>query len=161
TVRFSGSSGVPTFPDNDPKQSGPRGIAVRFHLGDHVHTDIVAHSSNSFPARTGEEFLEFLHAAIANGGGKPEALGVFLATHPGARRHVELAKPVPTSFVREAYFAITAFKFTNAAGETRFGRFGIRPNAGVEHLSDDNAARQSPDFLVDELGPRLERGPAE
>src|SRR5215813_6452106 len=57
TVRFSDSPGVPTSPDNDPQHSGPRGMAVRFHLGEHEHTDIVAHSSNSFPARTGEEFL--------------------------------------------------------------------------------------------------------
>src|SRR5712691_5949203 len=62
TVRYSNSTGVPTIPDNDPKRSGPRGIAVRFHLAEHVHTDIVAHSTIGFPVRTGEEFLEFLHA---------------------------------------------------------------------------------------------------
>src|SRR4029077_6723782 len=32
TVRYSDSTGVPTIPDNDPAKSGPRGIAVRFHL---------------------------------------------------------------------------------------------------------------------------------
>src|SRR5262245_40604640 len=40
TVRFSNAPGGPTSPDNDPQQSGPRGMAVRFHLGEHVHTDI-------------------------------------------------------------------------------------------------------------------------
>src|SRR3954470_13789178 len=50
TVRFSNAPGMPTGPDNDPAQSGPRGFAVRFHLADHVHTDIIGHSSNSFPA---------------------------------------------------------------------------------------------------------------
>src|SRR5262249_51047348 len=95
TGRFSGAPGGPTAPDNDPQQSGPRGIAVRFQLGEHVHTDIVAHSANSFPARTGEEFLEFLRAAMAYGAGRPEELGAFLASHPGAKRHVELAKPIP------------------------------------------------------------------
>src|SRR5205809_7545851 len=100
TVRYSDSTGVPTIPDNDPQKSGPRGIAVRFHLADHVHTDIVAHSTNGFPVRTGEEFLEFLRAAA--GAGKPEALGAFLAAHPSARRFVEAPKPIPTSFAREA-----------------------------------------------------------
>src|SRR5437764_721831 len=66
TVRYSDSTGVPTIPDNDPQRSGPRGIAVRFHLDDHVHTDIVAHSTNGFPVRTGEEFLEFLRAAAGD-----------------------------------------------------------------------------------------------
>src|SRR5436309_6900030 len=65
TVRYSDSTGIPTIPDNDLARSGPRGIAVRFHLADHVHTDIVAHSTNGFPVRTGEEFLEFLRAAAA------------------------------------------------------------------------------------------------
>src|SRR5947207_2875412 len=62
TVRYSDSTGLPTIPDNDPARSGPRGMAVRFHLADHVHTDIVAHSTDGFPVRTGEEFLEFLPA---------------------------------------------------------------------------------------------------
>src|SRR5689334_3666605 len=60
TVRYSDGTGVPTIPDNDPAKSGPRGIAIRFHLGDHAHTDIVAHSTNGFPVRSGEEFVEFL-----------------------------------------------------------------------------------------------------
>ena len=60
TVRYSDGTGVPNIPDNDPVHSGPRGIAIRFHLGDHAHTDIIAHSTNRFPVRTGEEFVEFL-----------------------------------------------------------------------------------------------------
>src|SRR6201997_3082618 len=127
TVRYSDSTGIPTIPDNDPARSGPRGIAVRFHLGDHVHTDIVAHSTNGFPVHRGEEFLEFLRAAGAAGAGKPEALGAFLAAHPNTRRFVEPPKPIPTSFTREAFFAVTSFKFTNAKGLSRHGRFRIRP----------------------------------
>src|SRR5437773_9840416 len=53
TVRYSNSTGIPTIPDNDPERSGPRGIAVRFHLSDHVHTDSVARSTTGFPVRTG------------------------------------------------------------------------------------------------------------
>src|SRR5689334_25012922 len=33
TVRFSDSTGLPNIPDNDPTRSGPRGVAIRFHLG--------------------------------------------------------------------------------------------------------------------------------
>ena len=71
TVRYSNSTGVPTIPDNDPARSGPRGMAVRFHLAEHEHTDIVAHSTDGFPVRTGEEFLEFLRAAAASGRADP------------------------------------------------------------------------------------------
>ena len=51
TVRFSNSTGLPNIPDNDP-HAGPRGIAIWFHLGDHLHTDIIAHSADGFPVRT-------------------------------------------------------------------------------------------------------------
>ena len=47
TVRFSNSTGIPVIPDNDPN-ADPRGCAVRFHLADRVHTDIVAHSPMVF-----------------------------------------------------------------------------------------------------------------
>ena len=159
TVRYSDSTGLPTVPDNDPAKSGPRGIAVRFHLADHVHTDVVAHSTNGFPVRTGEEFLQFLRAAADFGAGKPEALGSFLATHPSAKRFVEAPKPIPTSFAKEAFFAVTSFKFINADGVSRHGRFRIRPDDGTEYLSDAQAATKSPNFLFEEIDQRLAKGP--
>ena len=159
TVRYSDSTGLPNIPDNDPARSGPRGFAIRFHLDDHLHTDIVAHSYDGFPVRTGEEFLEFLGAAAAAGAGRPEAMGAFLAAHPNAKQFVEAPKPIPTSFAREAFFAGTAFKFTNSSGVSRHGRFRIRPDAGTEYLSNAEAASKSPNFLFDELGPRLAAQP--
>jgi catalase len=84
-------------------------------------------------------------------------MGAFLAAHPNAKRFVEAPKPIPTSFAREAFFAGTAFKFTNSSGASRHGRFRVRPNAGTEYLSNEAAATKSPDFLFDELGPRLSR----
>jgi len=158
TVRYSDGTGVPNIPDNDPA-SGPRGIAIRFHLGDHAHTDIIAHSTNGFPVRTGEEFVEFLRAVAKARAGQPEALGAFLAAHPNAKRFVETPKPIPTSFAREAFFAVTSFKFTNADGASRHGRFRIRPEAGTEYLANDDAAAKSANFLFDEIAERLARGP--
>ena len=158
TVRYSNASGVPASLDNDP-QSGPRGIAVRFHLADHVHTDIIAHSFDGFPVRDGAEFLEFVRAAAAFGAGKPEALGTFLAAHPHAKRFVATPKPVPTSFAREAFFAVTSFKFTNTQGLSRHGRLRIRPMAGTEYLSTEEAAAKSGNFLFEEIAARLASGP--
>lgn len=37
TVRFSNSTGLPSLPDTAPKAS-PRGLAIRFHLAEHVHS---------------------------------------------------------------------------------------------------------------------------
>jgi len=158
TVRYSDGTGLPTIPDNDPR-SGPRGIAIRFHLGEHDHTDIVAHSTNGFPVHTGEEFVEFLRAATAFAAGQPEAFGAFLAAHPNAKRFIETPKPIPSSFAREAFFAVTSFKFTNADGVSRHGRFRILPEAGTEYLSNEEVAAKSENFLFDEIGERLARGP--
>jgi catalase len=158
-VRFSDSSGLPMVADNDPQRASPRGIAIRFYLADHVHTDIVAHSHDGFPVRTGEEFLEFLRAVAAFVQGQPAALGALLASHPRAKQFVEAPKPIPSSFARESFFAMNAFRFTNREGQSRYGRFRIRPEAGNDHLTAAEALGKSANFLFDELAQRLARGP--
>src|SRR6516162_9444358 len=121
TVRFSDFAGIPSVPDNDPQNASPRGCAIRFHLAEHVHTDIVAHSVDTFPARTVEGLLDFLNALIATdpAGPHPNAIEQFLGTHPAALTFVQIPKPIPTSFARESFFAVSAFRFTNAEGVSR------------------------------------------
>ena len=48
-VRFSNATAFPTIPDTDPNTES-RGMAIRFTLGDHVHTDIVNQSSPLIPS---------------------------------------------------------------------------------------------------------------
>src|SRR6202046_3890790 len=160
TVRFSDSTGVPLIPDNDPN-ANPRGFAVRFNLAEHVHTDIVSHSTDGFPTRTGQEFLEFLRALAASDPSKPSPspIEAFLGSHPKALAFVQAPKPAPSSFAREAYFGITAMRFTNKAGVSRYGRYRIVPEAGSDHLSDAIAAAKGPNFLFDELAERISKGP--
>ena len=98
TVRFSNSTGLPLVPDNDPN-ANPRGMAVRFNLAEHSHTDIVSHSTDGFPARTGEEFLEFLRALASTDLSKPSdpanpsPLEKFLGAHPADRNVLTRAGP--------------------------------------------------------------------
>jgi catalase len=160
TVRFSNSTGIPMLPDN-VADANPRGMAVRFHLGDRVHTDIVAHSTDGFPTRTGEEFLEFLRAAAASAGVKesPSPVEMFLGTHPAALAFVQTPKPSPSSFAREAYFGVTALRFISAGGESRFGRYRITPDAGVDHLSDEAVKARGANYLFDELSSRIAAEP--
>jgi len=162
TVRFSLSAGIPGAADNDPNQSSPQAIAIRFHLADHVHTDIIGHSINGFPTRTGEEFLEFLRAAAASGPGAstPPPIVAFLAAHPAAKAFVEAPRAIPASFAQQAYFAVNALKFTNSNNQSRFGRFRVLPEAGTAFLSAEQAAKKSSDFLSAEMSQRLTRGPA-
>jgi catalase len=159
-VRFSSSTGLPLIPDNDPN-ANPRGFAIRFMLGERVHTDIVSHSTDGFPTRTGAEFLELLRALAssdpANLSGSP--LEAFLGAHPAALAFVQTPKPAPVSFATESYFGVTAMKFTNAAGESRFGRYQIVPLAGNDHLSDEATKAKAADYLVSEIGSRVGGSP--
>jgi len=161
TVRFSDFAGIPTVPDNDPQGASPRGCAIRFHLDEHVHTDIVAHSVDTFPAHTAEEFLEFLNALIATdpAGPHPNAIERFLGAHPAALTFVQTPKPIPTSFAKESFFAVSAFKFTNANGVGRYGRYRMLPAAGNEYLDEAGAAAQSANFLFDEIRERVVKEP--
>jgi catalase len=158
-VRFSDSTGIPLIPDNDPNAT-PRGFAIRFQLAEHVHTDIIAHSTDGFPAHTGDEFLEFLRAIAssdpANLKGSP--LEAFLGSHPAALAFVQ-PRPAPSSFARESYFGITAMRFINQQGKSRYGRFRILPAAGNDFLDDAAAKAKSPNYLFDELPQRLAKGP--
>jgi catalase len=161
TVRFSDFAGIPTVADNDPQGASPRGCAIRFHLAEHVHTDIVAHSIDMFPTRTVEEFLGFLNALLATdpAGPHPNAIEQFLGAHPPALTFVQTPKPIPTSFAKESFFAVSAFKFANADGVNRYGRYRVLPVAGNEYLDEAGAAARSPNFLFDEIKERMAKEP--
>ena len=148
------------MPDNDPNAS-PRGIAIRFHLAEHVHTDIIGHSVDGFPTRTAEELVEFLRAAYASGQGAshPTPIEVFLGTHPAALRFVQAPKPIPASFANESFFSVSAYRFTNEEGVSTYGRYRIRPDGDGEYLDASAAASKTPDFLFDEITGRIARGP--
>jgi len=161
TMRFSNSTGVPLIPDNDPN-ANPRGCAIRFHLAEHIHTDIVSHSTDSFPTRTAQEFLEFLHAIAASSDPSqphPWPVETYVGTHPAALAFVQAPKPAPSSFGRETYFGVTAMRFTSKDGVSRYGRYRIIPEAGNDHLDDAAVAARGPNYLFDELEDRIAQGP--
>ena len=160
-VRLSDFAGVPSIPDNDPQGASPRGCAIRFQLGEHRHTDIVAHSAEGFPVRTAAEFVEFLGALTASGpdAPKPSPIEVFLGSHPPALAYVQLPKPIPASFASESFFAVSAFKFTNRNGVAQFGRYRILPVARSPYPDPATVAAKGPDFLFEELTNRLQKEP--
>jgi catalase len=160
TVRFSNSTGIPVIPDNDPN-ADPRGCAIRFHLGDRVHTDIVSHSANAFPARNGDDFLGLLTALATTDmtrlAGSP--LEQYLGTHPAALAFVQTPKPAPSSFARESYFGLTAMRFINKDGVARYGRYRIVPEAGNDHLDPAAVAAKGPNYLFEEIEHRVANEP--
>ncbi len=160
TVRFSDSTGVPVIPDTDPNAS-PRGMAIRFHLGERVHTDIVSHSTDAFPTHTGDQFLGFLKAVASTppGAPSPTPIELFLGANPTALAFVQIPKPPAVSFASEKYFGVTAYEFITATGASQFVRYQIVPENGTEYLDDAAAKLAGPNYLFDEITQRIDAGP--
>jgi catalase len=157
-VRFSDTTGLPLIPDNDPNAS-PRGMAVRFQLAEHVHTDIIAHSTDGFPTRNGQEFLEFLRAIEASASAhSPAPVEAFASTRPYTLDFLK-PRPTPSSFAREAFFGLTAVRFADKNGVRRHGRYRLIPEAGLDPLSAADLAARGPNFLFEEIDRRLAAGP--
>jgi catalase len=160
TVRFSDGAPDPSIPDNSP-EAGARGMAIRFMLPGGGKTDIVAISHNGFAVGTGTEFLELQQAIVATDPSKPHPWPIerFLMMHPQAMKFVTEIKVTPASFATEAFFANNAFVFVNKNGVKQPGRYQILPAAGQRNLSEAEAKKQPPDFLVQDLKTRLAKGP--
>ena len=159
-IRFSNGGGLPDMPDIHASYR-TRGMAIKFHLPDGKDTDIVSISTNGFPVSNGEDFLALLQAIAASGpdAAKPTALESFLATHPVTAKAVSIPQPIPASYATQPFFGVNAFKFTNANGVSKFGRYQIVPDAGASFLSDDDAAKLPPNFLSDTVKERLKTAP--
>jgi catalase len=111
--------------------------------------------------RTAEGLLEFLNALIITdpAGPHPNAIEQLFGAHSAALRFVQIPKPIPTSFAKESFFAVSAFKFTNMDGISRYGRYRVLPAAGNEYLDEAGAAARSPNFLFDEIKERVAKEP--
>lgn len=158
TVRFSDSTGIPDLADGSDL-ANPHGMAIKYHLADGSETDMVTNSLKFFLVSTGEEFRD-LFLAIADSppdAAKPTKLDQFITAHP--KLPAALATiGTPDSFADENYYGLDAFIFVNKAGQKQAVRYIIEPEH-VVHLAPADAAKQAPNFLVDELPQRLKQGP--
>ena len=126
-IRFSNAGGVPDAPDTHPSTDRVRGMAIKFRLSDGGEADMVCISANGFPVATGEDFLALLQAVGASGPDvpKPTPVEKFLSAHPAALAFVTTPRPVAVSYGTQPFFGVNAFKFTNAQGTSKFGRYRI------------------------------------
>jgi catalase len=53
---------------------------------------------------------------------------------------------------------VSAYKFTNGKGISKFGRYRIVPEERTQYFELAEAARQSPNFLFDEIKDRIAHG---
>ncbi len=158
TVRFSDGNGMPNVPDGSPA-ANPHGMAIKFHLPGGTDTDMVTNSLKFFPAGTAEDFRDLLQAIIASppDAPKPTKLEQFFASHPNAPKAFGTAA-TPDSYADEEYHGINALMLVNRAGQRQAVRYLLIPERLV-HLTPEEAAKQSSDFLTDELTQRIARKP--
>jgi len=159
TVRFSNNTGLPKLADAAP-QASPHGLAIKFHLPDGTETDLVTHSFNGFPVRTADDMRQLFLAVGRSGSGvaSPTPIEQFLAAHPTAKTFLTTQDPPPVGYGTLNYFGVNSFKFTNAQGSSKLGRYQLVAEDGRQFLSKEAAAKASPDYLEDELRSRLSRG---
>ncbi len=160
TVRFSDSTGLPALADGS-EAANPHGMSIKFHLADGSDMDVVVNSLPYFPVATGEEFRDLLQAITESGpeAPHPNKLEQFAGAHPSVASSAAQLK-TPTSFARETYNGVDAFIFVGPAGRQPF-RFKFVPTGGTDYLSRADADKQPPNYLLDELPPRLAKAPAE
>jgi catalase len=158
TVRFSDGNGMPNVADGSPA-ANPHGMAIKYHLPDGVDTDMVTNSLKFFPVGTGEDFRDLLLAIIASppDAAKPTKLEQFFASHPNAPKAFGSAA-TPDSYADEEYHGIDAFIFVSKSGQRQAVRYLLVPEKSV-HLTPEEAAKQPPDFLSEELTERIARKP--
>ena len=160
TVRFSNGSGNPTAPDGERTEG--RGMAIKFYLPDGSTSDIVGLTLPVFFVRTVDDFIAFTRSRKPDPEtGQPdmEALGAFMGAHPETAAALQLILPTfmpPVSYATCAFNSLHAFRLEPAG---RWIRYRIEPEAGVQHLPEEEIDGAKADYLQEEIRVRLEREP--
>jgi catalase len=134
-------------------------LKLRPSSGGGAEVDIVMLAVKTFPMATGEGFRDLLMAISESPDGtpKPTRLDEFAASHPTVLASFSTAG-TPDSFAHEEYRGLDAFIFIDKAGRRQAVRYITGPEERV-YLTADEAARQSPDFLIDDLAQRTAKKP--
>ena len=116
------------------------------------HTDIVAHSSNSFPARTGRRVF-----GVSRGGDRRcrrRAGGAGVTWHPGGKRMLNCRSRFPRALLAKL-IRHHRVKFTNAAGAKLRARSVFGRKAASNIFLTMRRRQKSLKLNLDEFGPQL------
>lgn len=158
-ARFSMGGGNPKIPD--ATKAAVRGFAFRLDPDGQGTTEFVMVNAPVNFAKSPEQMFGFLQARFPGAEGKPdpEKIKAFASENPETTRQGAWlnSKPVPASYVGVNYWGIHAYTVTNAAGASQVVKFKLVPTGGEAGLSDDDAKAKPADFLVAELGERIQK----
>lgn len=156
--RFSLAGGQPYAADSE---DAVRGLGLEFSLSDGEFWRTAMINLPVFPVNTPEAFYERLIASVPNpktGKPDPEKMKGFLTRHPETVQAINVikAQPVASGFNDTTFHSLNAFRFTNAAGETKPVRWLLLP----EHApKPPTAGARGKNYLFDELIDEIHRQP--
>jgi catalase len=159
--RFSTGGGQPYAPDG---RLIFRSLAVSLTQPNGEQWRLAMDDVPIFLVATPQAFRDFqLAAAPDPSTGKPDPAGTadFLAHHPETQAFMQWLReaPLSSSFANSTYYSINAFRFTNAADETRHVRWSLVPEAPFAELDKETLGARPADFLFEDVVTRLQQGP--
>jgi catalase len=164
-VRLSNGAGSPYAADlQSPHRGATLGLGIEFALPSGRRTTWGAPNLTAFPASTPEEFVAVTTAQRPNARGRrnPLRLLVFVARHlrtlPGLRALLD--HPPIRSFAAADFHGLHAYHLVDAEGRRQAFRYQWRSTmAEGRTVTEREAARWPPQFLVEEMRQRVTRGP--
>ncbi len=160
--RFSLAGGNPLAGDG---RNVFHSMALILRTPDHQEWRTGMNHTPIFPVADPQSFVELQRASTPDpktGKPDPAAMKAYLAGHPETKAFQDYVKQavLPNSFGNATYYSINAFRFTNAAGETRFVRWQMVPEAAVAGLDKAKLDSLPRDYLFKEMVARTAKGPS-
>jgi len=165
-VRLSNGGSSPYLADRvSAKRGNPLGLGVRFMLPSGDHTSWTSLNLDAFPPHTPDDFLTMVtntRASLPGGSPNPLAMLTFIAPRmpwvlPGIKAAAQLAPPL--SFATARFKGFHAYHLVDAEGRRRAFRFRWLPVAGVASIDPSQDTMLPPQYVVDEISQRVDRGP--
>jgi len=140
------------------------GMATRFYLPDGDFTNLVMLSQKLFVARSIDEFLDLIRAALPADGASgldKASLQRYLAGNPRVASvfRMRAESPAPVSFAHTAFHAVHAFRYLDAEDRVTHVRVHWQPVAGVQGQPASVLTEADKEVLFDELDQRLAKAP--
>jgi catalase len=148
--RFAFAGGQPYAADS---QKAVRSLAILFKLRDGEEWRTAMINIPVFLTNTAQSFHDFMLASSPNpatGKQNPGAMSAFLAKHPETAEALRViaSHPFSSGFADSPYYALNAFRFINAEGESVPVRWMVAPDQTFETAKSGEAAKN---YMFDAL----------
>jgi catalase len=156
--RFALAGGMP-YADDTPKTV--RSLAILFKQPDGEEWRTAMINIPVFPVNTPQAFNEFQLASSpdpATGKNIPGAMNAFLTNHPETAAALKVigSHPFSSGFGDSPYYALNAFRFVNAQGESTPVRWSVTPD---QTFQSNSAEATDKNYLFDGLIAQLHAKP--